>query len=316
MNGTMSVDERRADLAESKRAVAEVSDADLYSAALSDDAGEQAEVVEAQPEQVEHKADATGRLHAPDGKFAPKTADAAPTQQQPEQKPEQPENIGMRQLREAHERAERRAEAAERQSQEREAHWQRQLAEMQSRLPKAEPPPVPDIYDNPNGFLEHGVRQAVDPIKSEIGQLREFYSKRDAIRDHGEEAVKAAFDALDKAANGGDPEARAAVVRVKQSMDPFGDMVAWHKKQTVFQQIGSDPQAWFNKQLEDRLQDQTFQGKLLERIRGTASAPVQNGSAPKVQLPPSLNKVAAAARAAGDDDGDMSDASLFRHATR
>lgn len=317
MSGTMNTEERRADLAANKAAVAEVSDADLYNSATADEPTDQPEP-EAQPETAapEHKADATGRLHAADGKFAPKTpAEAAPTQQQPEQtqsKPDQDAHVPSWRLREEREAR----EAAERRAQEREVHWQRQIAELQARLPKAEPQPAPDVFDNPDAFLQHGVRQAVDPVKQELAKLTEFYSQRDAVREHGAEAVKSAFHALDQAAVAGDPEAKAVVARVKQSMDPFGDMVAWHKKQTVISQVGNDPNAWFEKQLEDRLKDQAFQGQVLERIRGSAGASPTNGAAPKVQLPPSLNRVAAAARVTGDDEGDLSDASLYRHATR
>lgn len=320
MSGTMNTEQRQADLAESKATVAAMDDHALFSSATADEPVETAiDQPEAQPQQVEpeHKADATGRLHAADGKFAPKTpTEAAPIQQQPEQTPSKPDadaHVPSWRLREEREAR----EAAERRAQDRETHWQRQFAELQARLPKAEPQPAPDVFDNPDAFLQHGVRQAVDPVKAEIGQLREFYSQRDAVREHGPETVRAAFQALDQAANAGDPEARAVVARVKQSMHPFGDMVDWHKRQTVISQVGNDPNAWFEKQLEDRLNDQAFAGKMLERIRGSANTgAVPNGQAPKVQLPPSLNKVAAAARVTGDDEGDLSDGSLYRHATR
>jgi hypothetical protein len=320
MSGTMNTDQRQADLAESKATVAAMDDAELFSSAVADEQVESTTIdqpeVQPQSAEPEHKTDATGRLHAPDGKFAPKTTtDAAPTQQQPEQtpsKPDQDAHVPSWRLREEREAR----EAAERRAQDREAHWQRQIAELQAKLPKAEPLPAPDVFENPDAFLQHGVRQAVDPVKQEIGQLREFYSQRDAVREHGVETVKAAFQALDQAANAGDPEARAVVARVKQSMHPFGDMVAWHKKQTVISQVGDDPNAWFEKQLEDRLNDQAFAGKMLERIRGSANVPVPNGQAPRVRIPPSLNRVAAAARVTGDDDGDLTDNSLYRHATR
>ena len=56
-----------------------------------------------------------------------------------------------------------------------EDRYQRELADLRSRLPKQEARAAPDLYEDPNGFVGHNVRQAVDPIKSEIGQMREYF---------------------------------------------------------------------------------------------------------------------------------------------
>lgn len=290
----------------------DISDRELLDSALAD---EQPEVVE-QPETVEQpQAQSTEQPRDDNGRFAARQAEPEPPQQQqpaaqqPAQQAQQPEaNVPSWRLREVREEAERRL-AEER------ANWQRQFEMLQRQnQPKPEPQPIPDVFENPNGFLEHGVRQAVDPIKSEIGQLREFYSRRDAEREHGAEKVKAAFDWIAQGMASRDPEAVATYQRAMQSMHPFGELVTAHQQKAVYQQIGNDPQAWFGKTLEERLSDPKFAGELLQKIQQSA----RGGQTPQgnlIQLPPSINKVPSA-QSASDEDNDMSDGALFRHSMR
>ena len=208
----------------------------------------------------------------------------------------------LREEAEARRAAEARAQQIEREA----AEYRRQLAQLQEQSKSKQ---VPDIFEDPNAFVSHGVQTAVDPIKSEVSQLREFYSRRDAIREHGEDKVKAAYQALDQAARAGDPEAVMTVQRVRQSMDPFGDIMGWHTTRSLISTVGRDPNAWFEKQMEERLKDPAFQAKLIERMRGDAQ------TRPSVtQLPPSLNKTTAALTVQPDEDN--SDAGLLRDALR
>jgi len=268
---------------------------------------------EAQPEQqaAEPARDERGR-------FAAKAEETA-TPQQPEKtveatQPQQPEpsrdDHGIPSWR-LKEEADAKREALERaQRYERELEdLRRAFAATQQQL--APKPEIPSVWENPDGYFDHRIPQAIDPVKSEISQLREFYSKRDAVRTHGAETVQAAYKAMDQAARSGDPEALAAVARVKQSMDPYGDIVTWHKKQTIFSTIGDNPDAFFEKTLEDRIaKDPSFQAKLLERIRGQA----QQRPSTVTPLPPSLNKMAAAVQPVEEDDG--GEAGLLRNALR
>ena len=128
--------------------------------------------------------------------------------------------------------------------------------------------------------------------------------------------MQAAYDELDRQMQAG--AARYDFVRIMQSPHPFGELVKWHKQHQARQTVGDDPKAWFESELEQRLKDPAEQARMLERIRGAVSAPPHQGaqrSAPLVQLPPSLSRVAAAAPV-GADDGDGSDASLYHYATR
>lgn len=287
----------------------DIEDKELFDSALTDEPIEQAavdETAEAQPVD-------DGQPRDEHGRFAPKAEQAteAPVQAQPEPQGKDEAYVPSWRLREMREER----EAVERRFQETQAQWQRQMAELQAKLPKEEPKPAPDVFENPNGFLEHGVRQAVDPIKSEIGQLREFYSRKEAIREHGQEKVTAAYNAIAEGMQKRDPEVAAIYQRAMSSMDPFGEIVNWHQQKTVFSQIGSDPNAWFEKELEKRLADPQFAAAQMQKIQSQVrGAPTQQqGSI--VKLPPSIGKVPSS-HSSSDDVNDMSDAGLFAHATR
>jgi len=281
----------------------ETNDKELFDSALTD---EPVDTVTAEVPEQDQQVD--GQARDEHGRFAAKQQiepeAAATTEPQGKDEAHVP-SWRLREEREAREAADRRFNEAQ-------AQWQRQLQELQSRLPKTEEPKAPDVFEDPNRFLEHGVRQAVDPIKSEIGQLREFYSRREAVREHGQEKVKAAYDAVANGMQSRDPEVMAIYQRAMQSMDPFGEIVSWHQQKTVFNQIGNDPNAWFEKELEKRLADPQFASAQLQKIQ---SGVRQQPSGNTIKLPPSIGKVPSS-QSASDDAGDMRDGSLFAHALR
>lgn len=273
------------------------------------------EIVEAPAEQP--VAEIEGQPRDDHGRFAPKAQDEPEPQPAPQAAQQQPArdeaHVPSWRVREIREEADRRL-AEER------ANWERRFEMLQRQnQPRPEPVKPPDVWENPDAFVQHGVQQAVDPIKSEIGQLREFYSRRDAEREHGADKVQAAFDWIKQGMAQRDPEAVATYQRAMQSMHPFGELVTAHQQRTVYQQIGSDPQAWFGKTLDERLaSDPKFAGELLQKLQQTArggTAPQGQGQ-PLVHLPPSLRN-APAARASNDDgDGDISNDALWAHANR
>jgi hypothetical protein len=296
-------------------------DEELFNSALTDgNTEDEPGRVAAQPE-PEPEPEAIERPRDEHGRFLPKSEGDAPpaVQPQPEadpqpapQRQEAPEHrdaIPPWRLKE--EADARRAEAEARRLAEQERDELRQRMAMLEKQ-NQQPQKIPDIYEDPNAFVDHGVRTAVDPVKQEIAQLREFYSQRDAIREHGAEKVKSAYAALDQALRARDPEAVGVYQRARQSLDPFGDIVRWHQKQTVFSQIGPDPNAWLEQQLEERLKDPAYQAKLLERVRGHVQ---QQPNRPVTQLPPSLNKATASSPSDGDGDDD-SEAGLLKSALR
>lgn len=206
---------------------------------------------------------------------------------------------------------------ARRAAEQRAADLERRLAEVEARTrapaPPTQPPaPKPEIWDNPDAFVE----SALDPIKQQVTSRFERMSQRMAVKEYGEDTVKGAFQALDAAVRARDPAAVAFHAQVLESDHPYADIVEWNKRTQAVARVGNDPEAWLERELEERIsKDPAFQAKMLERIRGQAAsaASAARSSSPAVSMPPSLTRAAASAPVTGDDD--VSDAGLFRYAT-
>lgn len=286
-------------------------DKELFESALTDDAPQpEAEAPAEQPaaEDQGQPRDASGRFaarHEPEPQPEPAPA---PQAQQPVR---DEANVPSWRLREVREEGERRL-AEER------ANWQRQIEMLQR---QNQPPPVPapeiDPFQDPAAFRDQGIEQRINPLKGEVQATRDFYSHRDAVREHGKEKVSAAFQALDQAARNGNREAQDLCARVHSGlMDPWGEIVSWHQKATVYQQIGNDPNAWArDKWLKEQLADPKAAGEILQMIQQSVRGQPAPQGKPNISLPPSLNRVAAAQGVLGDDGGD-DDASMYAHATR
>jgi hypothetical protein len=268
----------------------------------------------------------------PRGRFASKAndADAAPTQQPAEtqresqdqsQAPAQPQphqdasipSWRARELREQREAAVRRANDMERHVQALERQFHAVASQLNAlRAPQA----APDLFVDPDAFIRTKVEPVRQQVGAELGQMREGFSRLIATDKYGEDAVQAAYDELDRQMQAG--AARYDFARIMASPHPFGELVKWHKQHLARQTVGDDPKAWFESELEQRLKDPAEQARMLERIRGAVAAPSHPAggrAAPLVQLPPSLSRVPSAAPI-GADDGDGSDADLYRFATR
>lgn len=294
----------------------DISDQELFDGALSEDVADHGDVqAEAS---VTEAGEAAAQHRDEQGRFAATQTEQADTQtegQQPgaaEQSTEEAHvpSWRMRELREER-------DAAVRRSQEIEAHFQRQIAELQQRIPARPQEPAKSIYevDDANAFIAEQARSVVDPVVNQVTQLREFYSQRDAVRDFGAEKVTAAYKWIEDGVKSRDPDVAMVYQRAMQSMDPYGEIVRAHQQRSVYQQIGSDPNAWFEKQLEERMKDPAFAGAVLGRIQHGAGGQASGSSKPNVRLPPSLSRIAAAAPPQGQE-GDVSDADLFESTTR
>jgi hypothetical protein len=167
------------------------------------------------------------------------------------------------------------------------AETKRMLAQFleQQQTARQQQEPEPDVFDDPKRFVSHEVA----PLKTELAQQREYWSRRDAIREHGEQTVSAAFSALHEAAMSGDPEAVEAVRHVRtRSVDPFGDIVQWHRKQ---ERLSPD--------YDERLK-QKHEAEFREKYGlGDEAAPQRQQQAPALNLPSNF----AAARNVGVRNG-------------
>ena len=139
-----------------------------------------------------------------------------------------------------------------------------------------------------------------------------LYSRRDAERDHGPEAVRSAYDWLAQGIQARNPDVLNVYYQVMQSKHPYDAIVAAHKRVSVMQQIdkAGDLDKWVMQRAAELQQQQTQpQGNSRQASNGNP----QGNSI--VKLPPSMRNLPAS-QVDGEDDSDMSDAAMFRHAMR
>lgn len=298
-------------------------DRELFENATANEPVQEEAQAEAQ-EAPEPKVDATGRLHGERGQFVAKPKDdtpAAATQQpEAEQQPAPDDDNAaqvpswrLREVREAREAAERRAEEASRQAyafQHQMQEMQRQLAEL--RKPKAEPI---DFFQDP----EAAINQRLSPQQERMDQIERKLilnsSRAMALAMHGREAVQEMETAVDKAARENHPDMSLLAQQMRASDDPVQIAMQWHQRTKLMTETGGDLNAYATKLQEKLLADPEFLAKAVAKATGQAqAAAAQPGTRPNVQLPPSLNKATGAGNSP-DADGDMSDRALFAYAT-
>lgn len=307
-----------------------VTDKELFESAVSDAPASEPEPqgreTDGQPRD-EHGRFATKTGEPPVSTEPPKTeppATAAQTQQPPVTEPpkDQPENrVPLREL--LDEREKRQSWESKYNS---EIPALRQQVEHLSRLvgqqrqqppvpPKDPAAPPPNLFEQPEEYLNTWAAPWVEALQGagqRIDRVNHFWSHKFATEKHGEDAINAAAAELTTLVRSG--QGQHEYQRIMSSPDPYGELMAWHNDVKVKREVGNDPKAWLDKQLEERMRDPAFQAKVLELARATATQqPPANGGRPNVQLPPSLSSVPAAAGREADA-GSLNDEDLYRHA--
>lgn len=239
------------------------------------------------------------------------------TTQQPPAKEEDDGKIPswrMREIREARDAernarlaAEQKAAALEAQTQQAFAaiqHLQQQLHALQN--PPKKPEPV-TLFEDPDAFVgnfvgtvEQRFAAQQEAFQKQLRQMRLENNLSITAMVHKDD-FQPAYEAFTQAVEAGD---RALAARVFGSADPGGAMVAWHREARTLKEIGTDPNAYLERKLEEKLKDPAFLAKALEAARAQAGGqPVvspttaQPASRPNTvtQLPPSLRSVPGAA---------------------
>jgi hypothetical protein len=179
--------------------------------------------------------------------------------------------------------------------------------ELQRRLDALQPKKDPNQDDGPDPLLDPAAfRKSVkEEIRQEMLAERREESLQRAHKAYGKEFE----DAYSAAQQRLDPALKA---KMQASRDPGETLVQWHREQKTMQEVGSDPNAWLEKKLEERLKDPAFLAKAVELARGSAqpSSQQQNGR-PLVDLPRSLSGVSRSNAAVKADLEDKSDRELF-----
>jgi len=197
---------------------------------------------------------------------------------------------------------------------------QRQLEMLQRQMPKPEPQPAPDLFENPTGAIDHRLAERLTPyeqqqqaLRAEVQAIREENSRWRAESIHGPEAVREGYNWLVQNMPS-DSNVMHLYNQMMQSRDPFGLLVQAHKEMSFVQQVraAGGPDKWREQQLSQPSQQQASQER-------AGSRQVSNGQSQGsiTKLPPSLrNAPSARGNGVDDDPSDMSDAALFRHAMR
>lgn len=303
----------------------QMDDASLFSSAMEAETPAQEPVApepepQPQPDQGTQPRDEHGRFAVKAGETAtqpvqpatePQPGAQPPAEARPAADAEQIPSWRLREVSERARQAEQRAAALENQ-------LQQAIGQLRQHTEKQTPPP--DFYLNPEEAMRHGARAEVqtlvDPRLNQLEQHVIQLGRMYAGQLHGEDKIDAAEKAFLTAVNNRSLHP-ADYDRVVNSPNRYDAVVKWHRTQTALATVGDDPEKWFMNQLGERAKDPQFQAQLMTLVRGNVAQP-GNGARPQttVQLPPSLSRVAAAAPSGPDDQGDLSDQSLYRHAMR
>lgn len=177
--------------------------------------------------------------------------------------------------------------------------------------PQPPPPPRPDLFENPQGFVQSEVRPFFEQMQQQMRLQTEAFSEQTAGFALGFDKVNAAKQALTEGMRRGDPEVKAVWQRAMDSQHPYDVITRWHLNQEAMREVGGDLNAYKARILEEALKDQDHQRRAIEASKGNAqhvARPITT-SVPKI---PSLGNVGA-----GSGEAELqepSDEQLFRAA--
>lgn len=187
--------------------------------------------------------EAKGPQRGPDGKFQPKAeAPKAEAKPEPEGEADEPDTDPKNWTYSAYkdEKEKRKAyEAEAREAKRRADELERRFQEME-RQRQMQSQPAPDPIDDPKGYTGYLEQQFQTRLLSERLNMSEMMARQSA----GDEAVDAALTAIQSAA---DPSLRD---RILQARNPYGELLNWHKRQQAMAEIGDDPAAWREREIE------------------------------------------------------------------
>lgn len=184
----------------------------------------------------------------------------------------------------------------------------RELEHLRQQLqPPRQQQAVPDQFADPEGYnayweqrfqmQQQNFQSAIRAVQAEnsLARAHQQYGK---VFEEGYQAV------LDRAQQGD----RTVAQLIANAPNPGDAIVNWYKREQTLQKVGTDPDAYVQKVLEEALENPEFLAKALEKAKGVAAAQPSQ----QIKLPPSLNKATAAARS--DDGATLSDAGIYSHA--
>jgi hypothetical protein len=279
----------------------QISDADVFQEAVAVEPKVETEAPEkeqAEEVQAERDRDEKGRFVAKDkdeevGDEPAPVAEAALEEAPPEPVKEKPDHrIPLTELlneREKRQNAERQREA-----------YEQELSQLRQQMQALQQPKEPiDIFANPEAYTQSIEQQMGEKLRA----MEANFSLRLAHNKHGEVFTEAFQEVMQRPLS--DPMRQQVI----NSSDPGETLVSLYQRERTYKEVGTDPAAYKAKILEDALKDPSFLAQAMQTARQTAGAQPKPNN--KIDLPPSLNKVASAN---SGDDNDDSDGSVFSYA--
>lgn len=293
--------------------MSELNDKELFEAAISDAPVETVET----PAEPEVAVDAGGPVRDEKGRFAPKEPGEPEAPAQVEQliaaKSDEAHvpSWRLREVNDAREAAERRAQQAEAERQ----AFQQQMAELQRQVQSFQ---KPQEQVDPWQDLPGHIQQTLSPYDRRLNAIESStafkMSRLTAMVEHGKENVLEMEKYIEQEQRSNNPQLRMLGVQMQNSDDPVGVAMQWYQRDKLLKETGGDLSSYKNKMLEDALKDPAFLAKAVEAVKAQTGQP---GARPQttVQLPPSINR-ATSAGSPHEESGDLSDRSLYAFATR
>ena len=290
----------------------DLDDKELFSSAMTAD--ENPDAADTPVEAPETEAPQQERQRDEQGRFAKQVEPEPEPKASPQAEQAKEEaNVPSWRLREVREEAERRVAETN-------AQWQRQFEMLQRQANTVPKEPPPDLFENPNGFVDQRLKEYLTPyeqqqqqLRADLQETREFYSRRDAEREHGPEMVRDAYNWLAQGMQAKNPDVLNIYQQVMQSKHPFDAIVSAHKRMSVMQQI--DSAGDLDKWVMQRAAELQQRGQASPQGNGRQASNGSSQGNSIVKLPPSMRNLPAS-QVDGDDDSDMSDAAMFRQAMR
>lgn len=150
------------------------------------------------------------------------------------------------------------------------AQWEQRFNQIFSQLqPKPaqpEPEQAPDIWTDPDAYLQRGVQQAVSPVMGQLKAMQRGMAEM-MFRDKPG-LVGEAEKAFNDAANAG-RLSKEFIQQVNSSENPWAAAVEWHQHTQTMAEIGSDPAA--------------YKQKLRDELKAELMAEFQQGQQPGAQ---------------------------------
>lgn len=133
------------------------------------------------------------------------------------------------------------------QAQQFDAKFNQLFAQLVPKPAQPEQEQAPDIWTDPDAYLQRGVQQAVSPVMGQLkamqrGMAEMMFRETPGLVDEAERA-------FNEAANAGKLP-KEFIQQVNGSPNPWAAAVQWHQQQTAMAEIGSDPTAWKAQQRE------------------------------------------------------------------